>query len=70
MKIGKRRNRMKPLSSFNNKTEVPFNVGDSVVHKKFGTGKVLDIHNNILTIQFNKFTSGKTKVVYKKELFN
>ena len=44
----------------------PYKIGDTVNHKKFGEGEIIDIKDNILSI---KFSDGLKKVFYKSELF-
>jgi ATP-dependent DNA helicase RecQ len=39
---------------------LPFHQGDTVRHKRFGQGKVLDIHNQIALVDFHK--SGKKRL--------
>ena len=41
--------------------ESPFQAGDQVRHKRFGTGKVLDIHNDIILVDFAKAGSRRLR---------
>ena len=56
---------MKKVSDI--KATPPFQIGENIIHRKLGPGKVLSINGNILEVDFR--TGGVKKIAYIPELF-
>ena len=42
--------------------EIPLEIGDTVFHKRFGKGEVLDINGNLIEIKFNSMVKSSLLV--------